>query len=478
MPGTDVKQEKLMASIIVPVYKSGLLRRCVDSLLAQTYPAVEILLVDDESPDGAGKICDEYAEKDSRVRVIHRRNGGISAARNTGLDACRGDVIYFSDDDDFSEPSMVEDSMKLMEKEEADLVIFYAQESFGSAKGEVFDWHMGAFPAADQNQIRRLAYGGCLPTPWGKAYRRELWEGVRFPVDMYSEDRHVEVDLWNRVQKAVLLPHVYYYWELSPHGSASSKWNSLQAYGLWDSWKRHEQLKGIGQEERILYQWNERMAATACLYHQEMDHSLSDEQYEAVKQVVDGSGAAVKISSSDSLLAYYHYCFWKVIQLASEDAGGPVLIASHFLGSIYPEDCLDHAMEGLYRNRTSHVLTEDQTSELQQELEKQHFSMDRLCRTMISYVEYRAKKHHAEHCEEVPPYWCQRAFRYAIQILAMDSVDHRLHPEEKAELKQCIADYKGSMKPGYRWMRWCLSSGWEWALPVEGKRLMRKLSKG
>lgn len=84
-----------LVSMIVPVYKSGLLKRCVDSLLAQTYRNMEIILVDDESPDGGGRICNEYGEKDTRVRVIHQKNGGISAARNTGLDACRGEVIYF-----------------------------------------------------------------------------------------------------------------------------------------------------------------------------------------------------------------------------------------------------------------------------------------------------------------------------------------------------------------------------------------------
>lgn len=476
----NMKTEKqnMTASIIVPVYKSGLLKRCIDSLTAQTYPDLEIILVDDGSPDGAGKICDEYADKDQRIRVIHQKNGGISAARNTGLDACRGDVIYFSDDDDFSDPHMVEDSMDLMEKENADIVIFYAQESFGGTRGEVFDWHMRSFPSLTQEDIRRLAFGGCLPTPWGKAYRRRLWEHVRFPVSMYSEDRHVEVDLWNQIKKAAVLPYVYYYWELSPHGSASAKWNSLQAYGLWSSWKKHEELKGLREADRVVYQWNERMAAASAVYHQELDHFLTEEQYGAMADVIEEGGTVFPSFSGNTVLAYYHFCCWKVIQLASEAAGGRALIDSHFLGRIFPEDCLDHAMEGLYRNRTVQVLTAEQEEELRGELRKSHFEEDRLCRTLISYVEYKAKEKHKECCEELPPFWSRRACRYAMQILSMDSVEKKLNPSEKSELRRCVVTYDGPMRPGYRWMRWCLALDWQQMMQREGKRLMRKLAKG
>lgn len=98
-----------LISVIVPVYRvEPFLPRCLDSLRNQTYRNLEILLVDDGSPDNCGKICDEYAEKDHRFRVIHKENGGLSSARNAGLDAATGEFIGFVDSDDWIAPQMYE----------------------------------------------------------------------------------------------------------------------------------------------------------------------------------------------------------------------------------------------------------------------------------------------------------------------------------------------------------------------------------
>lgn len=96
-------------SIIVPIYKvERYLKRCVDSILNQTFTDFELILVDDGSPDNCGRICDEYAEKDNRIYVIHKENGGLSDARNAGLDYATGQYIIFVDSDDFVEPDLLE----------------------------------------------------------------------------------------------------------------------------------------------------------------------------------------------------------------------------------------------------------------------------------------------------------------------------------------------------------------------------------
>ena len=117
-----------MVSVIIPVYKvENYIRECVDSVLAQTYTDLEIILVDDGSPDNCGQICDEYAARDSRVRVIHKENGGLSDARNAGLDIARGKYIYFVDSDDYIKKEAVEYLVKRCEQENADIVYCNAE---------------------------------------------------------------------------------------------------------------------------------------------------------------------------------------------------------------------------------------------------------------------------------------------------------------------------------------------------------------
>ena len=116
-------EQNPLISVIVPVYNvAAWLPRCVDSVLTQTYQNLEILLIDDGSTDASGEICDAYAEKDPRIRVIHKKNGGLSSARNAGLDVSNGQYIGFVDSDDWIEPEMYEKMLALMECNEAQLV--------------------------------------------------------------------------------------------------------------------------------------------------------------------------------------------------------------------------------------------------------------------------------------------------------------------------------------------------------------------
>lgn len=111
-------------SIIVPVYKAeNYLHRCVDSILAQTFTDWELLLVDDGSPDRSGEICDEYASKDARIRVFHKENGGVSSARQKGLDEAVGEYTIHADPDDWVEPMMLEELYKRAKEDDADMVI-------------------------------------------------------------------------------------------------------------------------------------------------------------------------------------------------------------------------------------------------------------------------------------------------------------------------------------------------------------------
>lgn len=116
-----------LISVIIPVYNvEDYLRECVDSVINQTYKNLEIILVDDGSTDSSGKICDDYAEKDERIAVIHQKNGGLSAARNAGLDKSSGEYIYFLDSDDYVADNTFETLLSIAEKDNSDIVFFDA----------------------------------------------------------------------------------------------------------------------------------------------------------------------------------------------------------------------------------------------------------------------------------------------------------------------------------------------------------------
>lgn len=175
-----------LISVIVPCYKvEQWLPACLDSLLAQTYPNMEFICVDDGSPDRSGAILDDYAKKDSRIKVIHQANGGLSAARNAGLDIAAGEYIGFVDSDDSVEPEMYRTLYDLLRRYDADIADCAA----------VLDTDTGKEDQAGIAVYRggEAVFAGVLldkiATPvWSKLYKKDLWRGLRFPAGKYYED--------------------------------------------------------------------------------------------------------------------------------------------------------------------------------------------------------------------------------------------------------------------------------------------------
>lgn len=174
-----------MISVIVPVYNSEqYLHRCIDSILAQTYTDFELLLIDDGSTDSSGAICDEYAAKDSRVRVFHKANGGVSSARNMGLDNAQGEWITFVDSDDWVEKEYIELFMNNID----DLVY----QSFQSVFNEHIEVWDTSIKALDINEsLTKLYEKKVLGYCWGKLYRTMYLKtnNIRFNEDIkFRED--------------------------------------------------------------------------------------------------------------------------------------------------------------------------------------------------------------------------------------------------------------------------------------------------
>ena len=205
-----------LLSIIVPVYKvESYLVRCVDSILAQTVSDFELILVDDGSPDRCGAICDEYAARDPRVRVIHKENGGLSSARNAGIDIARGQWLGFVDSDDWITPDCYEKLLACAQRQNVKLVC--------AGRWDVSEKTVkttpGLCPEKDETVsgmelARRIFTWNHLDSAaWDKLYRAELFQEIRYPVGRVNEDVPVTYRLALKAGEAALCPErVYYYY--------------------------------------------------------------------------------------------------------------------------------------------------------------------------------------------------------------------------------------------------------------------------
>lgn len=183
-----------MLSVIVPVYNvEQYLPKCLDSILGQEYAPMEVLLVDDGSKDSSGRICDQYAQRDDRIRVIHKENGGLSSARNAGLDQARGEYLSFVDSDDFLEPDAYRTMIDLMERSEADLVCggrYDVDVQTGEKRVGLCPEKQESIPGWEFAG-RIFQWEGCDSAAWDKLYRRKLFNSLRYPVGKISEDMPV-----------------------------------------------------------------------------------------------------------------------------------------------------------------------------------------------------------------------------------------------------------------------------------------------
>ena len=213
-----------MISVIVPVYKvEPYLRRCLDSIVNQTYRNLEIILVDDGSPDNCPVICDEYAKKDNRVKVIHQENRGLSAARNAGLDIATGDYIAFVDSDDSIADDMFKEMVAVIERERADIVKCGVCE----VKGEKIEKIAFKNQLYETNQLGGLfekCRGGMRwSVVWNGLYRSNLVEDIRFPVGFIHEDNYFSSLIIFRASKIVTIDSVFYNYFHNENGIVANR---------------------------------------------------------------------------------------------------------------------------------------------------------------------------------------------------------------------------------------------------------------
>lgn len=219
-------------SIIVPVYNAKeYLGRCVDSILGQEYTEFELLLIDDGSSDGSGELCDSYAEKDTRVRVIHKENGGVSAARNLAMENAKGTYLQFADSDDWITPDATKLLVRMAEEDDSDLVISDFYRVAGERVSQKGDIDADGCMTREQFAAQMMEnpadfYYGVL---WNKLYRRDIVRKHRLRMNAeisWCEDFMFNLEYIRCTEKiSVLHAPVYYY--VKRKGSLVSQGNSL-----------------------------------------------------------------------------------------------------------------------------------------------------------------------------------------------------------------------------------------------------------
>lgn len=240
-----------LISIIVPVYKVQLLlERCVDSILGQTFPDFELILVDDGSPDDSGRICDEYARKDSRVLVIHQHNGGLSAARNTGIAWVFANSdsqwLMFVDSDDW----IREDCLQKLYDAAVEHNCSLSACGFYRTAGEAFPEEAGnetVCLSADDFYCGQMA--DMIPvSAWGKLYHRSLFRELRYPVGKLHEDEFTTyLAVYASERVAATTSRMYAYYQ-NLGGITLSKWNPRRLHALEAMKEQMEYAKNKGND--------------------------------------------------------------------------------------------------------------------------------------------------------------------------------------------------------------------------------------
>lgn len=199
-----------LISVIVPVFNvESYIERCIQSLIAQSYVNIEIIIVDDGSTDNSGKICDMYGERDLRVKVIHKLNGGLADARNVGIREAAGEYIAFTDSDDWVAENYISELYKLLIQTDSDIAVCKFKRV--SNEGEILLANSEEYQIySNEDAIKQLLYQKISSSACGKLYKIDLWDEVRFPIQKLYEDVEPVYYVFRKCERVVCTNKILY----------------------------------------------------------------------------------------------------------------------------------------------------------------------------------------------------------------------------------------------------------------------------
>ncbi|GHT32932.1 hypothetical protein FACS1894214_4880 [Planctomycetales bacterium] len=291
-------------SVIIPVYKvEQYLRQCLDSVIAQTFKDIEIICVDDGSPDNCPQILEEYAANDFRIRVIHKENGGLSSARNAALPYVTGKYILFVDSDDWIEPDLLEKTVAKSEETNADMTLFFYEHPY-MASQKIFNNIERIIAEHSCFDIEEISFCDCSqivhsPTAWSKLWKADFIKNHKliFPEGLWHEDIPFQWEALLHNPILAVVPERFYHYRYNPVSVSENKSFSIGQYilgiekviysktlaaglysGKWKELFLYQKLVRLqGAMKRIEARYNEQML-------QDIHESIGDDEWEYLSQ--------------------------------------------------------------------------------------------------------------------------------------------------------------------------------------------------
>ena len=314
-----------LISVIVPVYKvEQYLERCVDSIINQTYKNIEVILVDDGSPDNCGNICDRYALQDERIRVIHKENGGLSDARNAGLAIARGEYIAFVDSDDWIESNYLLRMYETIIETQSDICECGILKTTGE---EVHRKNNDMVPVVYRTAeaLKRLICDNTFHQyVWNKLYHRNVVGDIRFPKGKINEDEFWTYQVFGNAKRIVKIPDVLYYYFQRPNSIMGTTYSVKRLDAIEAKVQRQVYIKEKFPELEEIARVN---LFANCVYAGQMSVIyLSTEQLKIAKSIIKAVLNETKPSLAECLRVQgsnkvwfisARICFWKTCRIKS-----------------------------------------------------------------------------------------------------------------------------------------------------------------
>ncbi len=291
-------------SIIVPIYKvEKYLDECIRSILGQTFTDLELILVDDGSPDACPQMCDAAAEQDSRVRVIHQKNGGLSAARNTGIEAARGNWLGFVDSDDFVAPDFYEKLYNAAVSANADCAVCSVQliHEDGSRMDTPPQWKVYGGGYTGKEILKTITWQDNVPylVAWNKLYRREVFRTLRYPVGRINEDVFVFAELFDTIKKVACVEQPLYFYRQRTGSIMQSKCTLRSLDEFWGMVECFDYFMAHGYKELLSAAEKRIFAKLTGVYYR---LSAQERHSDAMRQAMAAQKKAAKLLRQQGML--------------------------------------------------------------------------------------------------------------------------------------------------------------------------------